>query len=164
MRSLPPVHIDPNTLSNTLPARFARLVAAPVDRDAAMLTFIIVVGASLGRRSRLIYNYAVTYPTLYALIVTEPSILTHWLELHSRYLSDPSPVTRSGISNAESLIHLVRDPVVRPDRVYTERGEDPEWRDTTVDSGVAEKRHLIVQRLGPQLEAKPLPQCASATP
>jgi hypothetical protein len=144
--------VDPD--ANAIPARFAQLVASPGDRDAAILTCVTAVGAHLGRRSVLSYNCGGTYPTLYALIVTQPSTPAEWFRWYPLFLSDPSPVTKSGISNAEALIHLVRDPVVRPDRVLTGIGVTPEWRRTQVDNGVAEKRHLIMQRLGPQLAGK----------
>jgi hypothetical protein len=140
-----PVEAD----SNTIPARFSQLVASPGDRDAAILTCVTVVGAYLGRRSALIHNGHRIYPTLYSLIVAAPSTLADWYWWWSIHFQ--LPVTKSGISKAESLVHLVRDEVRRPDKVWTERGANPEWRSTLVDEGVAEKRHLIMQRLAPEL-------------
>jgi len=90
---------------------------------------------------------------LYSVVIGQQNILTEWYEpfLH---LPNPPPVTKSGITKAESLVHLVRDPVVRPDKVYTDKDGDPEWRPTEVDAGVSDKRRLIMQRLGPQLMSK----------
>ena len=146
MSSHPPFPINPNSI----PARFARSVASPEDRDAAILTSVTATGVHLGRRSALIYNGGKIYPTLYSLIITQPSTLPAWYRWFG-FLRDPPPVKNSGISKAEAIVHLVRDLVRRPDKVYTGRNEDPQWRDTTVDRGTVEKRHLIMQRLGPEL-------------
>jgi len=149
MSSHPPVYTD----SNTIPARFARCVASHEDRDAAILTCVTATGAHLGRRSALIYNGDKIYPTLYSLIITPPSTLAAWYRWF-RALTDPPPVKNSGISKAEAVVHLVRDLVRRPDKVFTEKGADPEWRDTMVDAGIDDKRHLIMQRLGPELRSR----------
>jgi hypothetical protein len=97
----------------------------------------------------LIHNGHRIYPTLYSLIVAAPITLAEWYRWWSTHFQ--LPVTKSGISKAESLVHLVRDEVRRPDKVWTERGANPEYRSTLVDEGVTEKRHLIMQRLAPEL-------------
>ena len=150
----PPVHVDPNSI----PARFAQCVAAPEDRAAAILTVLTATGVYLGRQSALVYNGDMIYPTLYALIVTQPSTLAAWYKWFG-FLDDPPPVKNSGISKAEAVVHLVRDRVDRWDKVYTGKNEDPKWRDTMVDGGVAEKRHLITQRLGPELGSRRSAAC-----
>ena len=150
MSSYPHFH----TALNTLPARFAQCVASPEDRDAASLTCVTATGAHLGRRSALIYHGDKIYPTLYSLIITQPSTLAAWYRWF-RFLKDPPPVTNSGISKAEAIVHLVHDRVYRPDKVYTAKDAPPRWWDNTmVDGGVGEKRHLIMQRLGSELRSR----------
>src|ERR1022692_4729071 len=97
--------------SNTIPARFARLVASPEDFEAAVLTCVTAVGAHLVRRSALIHNGYEICSTLYSLIVAPPGTIATWYRWF-RILEDPPPVTNSGIDRAEALVHLVRDRVI----------------------------------------------------
>ena len=139
--------------SSNISRRFAELVAAPPDRDAAILTCITAVGVHLGRRSPIKHKGRLIYPTLYTCTVGRPSTTNDWYRYFEHFENAP-PVTRSGIFKAESLVHLVRDPIYRPDKVYTDKNQTPEWRKTKVDAGVTDKRRLIVQRLGHLLASK----------
>lgn len=98
------------------------------------------------------FNRQRYYPTLYLVVLTQPSTLNEW-HRPLRELPHAPAVIRSGISRPESLIHLVRDAVLRPDKVHTGVGENPAWCKTKVDEGADDKRHVIMQRLGPQLES-----------
>jgi hypothetical protein len=146
-----------NADTSNLAARFAGLVATPGDRDAAILACVTGVGAHLGRDSSLIYNGRKIYPTLYSAVVGQASTVSDWHRWFNN-LPKPPSVIRTGIFKAESLVYLVRDSVSRPDKVFKGKDENPEWRTTKVDAGVADKRHLIMQAMGPLLASK-----ASAT-
>jgi hypothetical protein len=142
-----------NADTSNIAARFAGFVATPGDRDAAILACITAVGAHLGPSSSLIYNGRRIYPTLYSAIVGQASTVGDWYRWFNN-LPKPPSVIRSGIFKAESLVYLVRDSVLRPDKVFTGKGENPQWRTTKVDAGVADKRHLIMQAMGPLLTSK----------
>jgi hypothetical protein len=142
-----------NADTTNIVARFAGSVATPGDRAAAILACVTAVGAHLGPSSSLIYNGRKIYPTLYSAIVGQASTVGDWYRWFN-HLRKPPSVIRSGIFKAESLVYLVRDSVLRPDKVFTGKGEDPKWRTTKVDAGVADKRHLIMQAMGPLLASK----------
>jgi hypothetical protein len=120
------------------------------DNAALLLQFLVAFGNIIGRSARFTVSGCDHYLNLFACLVGKTSSGrkgTSWEPIERLFKSvDPTWASRimSGLSSGEGLIWAVHDPIEKTEPVK-EKGRVVEYQKVIVDTGVEDKRLLVVE-------------------
>ena len=133
-----------------LAGEFVALVEPYTEADpvALLSQFLVAAGSVFGRGAHFSVAGGQHYPNLFAVLVGETSKArkgTSWTPTNAVLrLADPDWQTSSGLSSGEGLISAVRDPAMKREPVK-DHGRVVSYQDVEIDSGVLDKRLLVIQ-------------------
>lgn len=139
-----------NTLSlpstcDGLARQFVTLYPDHPDPELLYYGFKAYAALYLGRRGEVFLNGQYVYANFFTTVVTNAQRL-NLKPVCDFYAGYSGPVILSaGVTSGAAVTQRLRDPMVGPAKVFTLPGEDPEFRNTTLDHGEAERRLLINQ-------------------
>jgi len=148
--------VNPDGAYVGLPGRVANLLSKCTGREASLFSFLTWSGAWLGRSVYTKLDGRMVYPNIYTMVVGSIESFLPALELVQDLmggLGEQIKTAGSGVSSRQSLIHLVRDRLVRPEKMPKKPGEMPEYTVIPVDQGERDGRLLlskVVYRGGPR--------------
>jgi hypothetical protein len=125
--------------------------------DSQLLQFLTRFGAHIGRTNYTLVGTRPVYSNLYLLLSgsggpdSAAQEVEKFFSVFAASNSEGPLEIRTGISDVQSLLYAIRDPLTRPERGY-KRGK-PEFWDTLVDRGTGERRVTITQPLIPLISA-----------
>jgi hypothetical protein len=130
-----------------LPGRVANLLSRYTGREASLLGFLTWSGVWLGRSVYTHLDGLTIYPNIFTMLVGSVAGFKPTLQLINELmdgLGNKFFDKGSGVVSRLSVIHPVRDRLVRPERMNTKPGEVPQfWQHSPVDEGTQEGRMLI---------------------
>ena len=125
--------------------------ATEADPVAVLGSFLVAFGNAIGRKAYFVADGARHFANLFAVLIGATSKGrkgTSWnrqAEIIRDLDSEWATRISSGLSSGEGLIWHVRDPVVETKRVKGDKGEPDKVQYVTTDSGVADKRAMVLE-------------------
>ena len=133
-----------------IPGQVANLLSKYTGREASLLAFLTWSGVWLGRSVWTHVDGLTVYPNIFSMLVGSVAGFAPTLQLINGLLADVAGGKKkffergSGVISRISVIHPIRDRLVRPEKMNTRPGELPQFHQhSPVDEGTREGRMLI---------------------